>query len=71
MPSLQTYYSTRLTQEHYTINNSRLFFYYPTAVWLFSKKNIIHRLLNQLKTCVGATKGSSFLPNIVQQNDLL
>ena len=39
----------------------QVIFYCPTAIWLFSKKNVIHKLLNQFKTCVGATKGCLLL----------
>ena len=56
MPSLQTYYSTRLSQEHYTINNSSLFFTILLPYGCFLKKTVIHKLLNQLKTYVGVTK---------------
>ena len=61
MPSLQTYYSTRLSQEHYTINHSSLFFTVLLPYGCVLKKNVIHKLLNQSKTCVGATKGCLLL----------
>ena len=68
---LTTYYSTRLSQEHYTINNCRLFFTVLLPYGCFLKKMLYINCLISSKLAWVLPRVACFLPNIVQENDLL